>query len=195
MTGVFFVYVMLAALTIMNMLIGVLCEVVSAVAATEKEQLSCTWVKSRLQDLIDHLDQDKSGTISKKEFGQLLQYPEACKALKDVGVDAEMLVDNLDHFFEDDANLDTTQKDSDEEGAKPVDELMDMILDMRGSNTATVKDIIGIQKKHQEFTQAHARRTEKSTTNHIGRPANINCGANGTIRCASTHEIGARCVC
>ena len=35
--GVYFFYILLAALTVMNMLIGVLCEVVSATAATEKE--------------------------------------------------------------------------------------------------------------------------------------------------------------
>merc|ERR1719502_1425680 len=37
--AVFLVFCALAALMVMNMLIGVLCEVVSAVAATEKEEM------------------------------------------------------------------------------------------------------------------------------------------------------------
>merc|ERR1719162_723007 len=49
---VFYIFVLLSALTVMNMLIGVLCEVVSAVASTEKEELTVAFVKEKLQQVM-----------------------------------------------------------------------------------------------------------------------------------------------
>ncbi len=40
------------AVTIMNMLIGVLCEVITAVAAAEKEAIQVNWVKDTLSDCL-----------------------------------------------------------------------------------------------------------------------------------------------
>merc|ERR1712232_67574 len=49
---IFFIFVLLSALTVMNMLIGVLCEVVSAVAASEREEADITELKMAvLQEL------------------------------------------------------------------------------------------------------------------------------------------------
>merc|ERR1719408_138664 len=42
-------YILIAALTVMNMLIGVLCEVVSAVASSEKEEVAFGFVKQRVE--------------------------------------------------------------------------------------------------------------------------------------------------
>ena len=39
------VFILLASLTVMNMLIGILCEVVSVVSSVEKEQLVLSFVK------------------------------------------------------------------------------------------------------------------------------------------------------
>merc|ERR1740138_293333 len=45
---IFNVFILLAALTVMNMLIGVLCEVVSAVAAVEREEMLVSLVQSKM---------------------------------------------------------------------------------------------------------------------------------------------------
>merc|ERR1711904_211462 len=44
--------IFLASLTVMNMLVGVLCEVVSAVAATEKEELAVHFVRSKISQIL-----------------------------------------------------------------------------------------------------------------------------------------------
>merc|ERR1740123_1249566 len=49
LTTMFFFFVLLAALTVMNMLIGVLCEVVSAVAATEREEMLVGFVNRKVR--------------------------------------------------------------------------------------------------------------------------------------------------
>merc|ERR1711871_1762872 len=93
---IFYVFLLLSALTVMNMLIGVLCEVVSAVAAAEKESLSVNYVKDKLHHILNRtgLDEDGDGEVSKRKLQKLLEFPEACKALDEVGVDVYSLVDS-----------------------------------------------------------------------------------------------------
>merc|ERR1719276_54979 len=98
-----FLFVLLSSFTVMNMLIGVLCEVVSAVAATEKEEMLVTYVNEKLQKVVSLLDADGDNTISKREFMQILDNIDAVRCLQDVGVDVIGLVDFADFIFEDDS--------------------------------------------------------------------------------------------
>eukprot|EP00747_Dinoflagellata_sp_TGD_P146579 gnl/TRDRNA2_/TRDRNA2_176707_c2_seq2.p1 gnl/TRDRNA2_/TRDRNA2_176707_c2~~gnl/TRDRNA2_/TRDRNA2_176707_c2_seq2.p1 ORF type:complete len:429 (-),score=109.29 gnl/TRDRNA2_/TRDRNA2_176707_c2_seq2:800-2086(-) len=94
-----FVFMPLASLTIMNMLIGVLCEVVSAVAAEEKEAILTETVTEKMSIMIQGLDTDSNDKISYKEFKQILNIPKALHALQEVGVDPVGIVDFADYFF------------------------------------------------------------------------------------------------
>eukprot|EP00927_Polykrikos_kofoidii_P039742 TRINITY_DN34068_c1_g2_i1.p1 TRINITY_DN34068_c1_g2~~TRINITY_DN34068_c1_g2_i1.p1 ORF type:complete len:749 (-),score=124.82 TRINITY_DN34068_c1_g2_i1:244-2250(-) len=140
--AMFFFFVLLAALTVMNMLIGVLCEVVSAVAATEKESLTVAFVTTKLQSVLDSLDEDGDGSISQAEFAQVLESFDATSALQEVGVDVIGLVDFADFIFQGDVdeNGNTSEK------KLSFEEFMNVVLQFRGSNTATVKDIVDLRK-------------------------------------------------
>jgi len=129
------IYILLAGLTVMNMLIGVLCEVVSVVSAVEKETLLVNYVKDTLQTMLrsSGLDADCDDKISKEEFDQLLEKPDAARALQEVGVDVIGLVDFTDFIFQDGKEL-------------SFPDFMDVILQLRGTNTATVKDIVDLRK-------------------------------------------------
>merc|ERR1719410_1935839 len=70
---VFYIYVLLASLTVMNMLIGVICEVVSAVAATEQEVSKVCYVKEKIEELMAHGSTDGDNMISKEEFKEMLE--------------------------------------------------------------------------------------------------------------------------
>jgi hypothetical protein len=136
------IFILAASLTVMNMLIGVLCEVVSAVAASEREENSLHMVMSKVQKIFFSmgLDEDNNGMISKEEFRKIVENREAARAINDLGVDVIELVDMADFFFA----LDY----SDTEYAKEFSfaEFMDMVVQLRGSNTATVKDIMLLRK-------------------------------------------------
>eukprot|EP00929_Paragymnodinium_shiwhaense_P047573 TRINITY_DN24122_c0_g1_i1.p1 TRINITY_DN24122_c0_g1~~TRINITY_DN24122_c0_g1_i1.p1 ORF type:complete len:695 (+),score=155.49 TRINITY_DN24122_c0_g1_i1:93-2087(+) len=137
---VFYMFVLISALTVMNMLIGVLCEVVSAVAAIEKEQLTVIYVKGQVQELLRQggVDQDGDGMISKVEFAQILENPAAARLLAEVGVDVFGLVELADFIFE-----------ADEQGCEAqltFGDFMDVVLSLRGSNVASVKDIVDLRK-------------------------------------------------
>jgi len=139
MVLLFLCFVLLAAQTVMNMLIGVLCEVVSIVAATEKEEMMMNYVVMRLGEIMSQLNYSTDGNISKKEFVKMLGSVDATRTLQEVGVDAVGLVDFADVIF---ANKD----DEDGEIELNFQEFMDIVLQFRGTNTATVKDVVESQK-------------------------------------------------
>mmetsp|Transcript_140864 Transcript_140864/g.357866 ORF Transcript_140864/g.357866 Transcript_140864/m.357866 type:complete len:772 (-) Transcript_140864:154-2469(-) len=135
---IFWLFVLMAALTVMNMLVGVLCEVVSAVAATEKEENLVSFVKGRVWKIVEEIDQDGDMSISKNEFKQILENVHACRALQDVGVDVIGLVDFAETIFEDENGR--------EKESLSFPDFMDLVLQLRGSNVATVKDIVELRK-------------------------------------------------
>merc|ERR1719424_825066 len=79
------------------------------------------------------IDAESGNLIARKEFEALLTNPNAAKALSEVGVDVIGLVDFTDHIFKDGKGLSFT-------------DFMDMILQLRGSNNATVKDVVDMRK-------------------------------------------------
>lgn len=79
----------------MNMLIGVVCEVMSNVATPETEKNLITWTKQKMQEVLSNtgFDLDTDGQISKTEFEHLLEHQGAVSVLQEVGVDVEALLD------------------------------------------------------------------------------------------------------
>lgn len=128
-------YILLASMTVMNMLVGVLCEVVSVVSAVEKESMLVSYVKGTLLHMLENsgLDADGDKQIARDEFEYMLENPAAAKALTDVGVDVVGLVDFTDFIFKDGRQL-------------SFPDFMDMVLSLRGTNVATVKEIVDLRK-------------------------------------------------
>mmetsp|Transcript_58512 Transcript_58512/g.104035 ORF Transcript_58512/g.104035 Transcript_58512/m.104035 type:complete len:640 (+) Transcript_58512:100-2019(+) len=128
------IFVLLAACTVLNMLIGVLCEVVTAVAETEKEEVLVSFVTTKLQTLLQTLDQDNDGHISQGEFMKILEIPEAAGALEEVGVDPVNIIDYMDFIFQQ------------RHGALPFNKFMEIILNLRQTNQCTIGDIVDLRK-------------------------------------------------
>lgn len=144
-------FVLLSSLTVMNMLIGVLCEVVSAVAATERETLTVQFVKERMALLFAHADDEQDGRISKAELLDSLENPQVCRLLEEVGVDSVGLIDQADGIFTEDK----TQLE--------FAELVHVILELRGCNTAKVKNIMDLRNKMAQcFRQLSLQITDLS---------------------------------
>eukprot|EP00931_Biecheleriopsis_adriatica_P050231 TRINITY_DN29074_c0_g1_i1.p1 TRINITY_DN29074_c0_g1~~TRINITY_DN29074_c0_g1_i1.p1 ORF type:complete len:559 (+),score=106.86 TRINITY_DN29074_c0_g1_i1:86-1678(+) len=131
------IFIACSALTVMNMLIGVLCEVIASVAQTEKEALLTEQVSVQMSTFLSELDDDNNGTISLTELQKILQMPKALQALDTVGCDPGGLVDFAESRFVD---------ENGEQIELEFDEFMEMVLDLRDSNGATVKDIMGLGK-------------------------------------------------
>lgn len=149
------IFILLTTLTVMNMLVGVLCEVINVVSAVEKEQMTVQFVKSKLLALISeaHIDQDANKSISKDEFEKLLLLPEGARIIEEVGVDVVGLVDFADDIFKDGIEL-------------SFPDFMELVLQLRSNNTATVRDIVDLRKlissMFTEFTPLIETQIEKA---------------------------------
>merc|ERR1711920_975591 len=118
---VFLFYLLFVALLIMNMLIGLLCDVVSQESGTNAEQQSLDAMSSKLQDILADIDQDYDGKVSRKEFESIIEHKEAVKLLRDVGVDVYALVDDSDFAFEGKTDM-------------PFEDFEELILQFRATN-------------------------------------------------------------
>merc|ERR1719401_262520 len=104
-------YLLMASLTVLNMLIGVLCEVISVTAKVEQEEIMMQDLKAKLTQLMPHLEEnDPRATeggegvclkVSKEKFQDMFNIEEAVQALHAVGVNVEALVDFADFIFHD----------------------------------------------------------------------------------------------
>jgi hypothetical protein len=130
-------YIGLAALTVMNMLIGVLCEVISAVAQEEQESMMVEKVQDKFGKIVEELDENGDGTLAWEEFQQILEYPAAMAALESVNVDPATMVDMAEDFFFEDG----------EPVAVSFEDFMGIVLDLRGGQRATVKDVMRVGKR------------------------------------------------
>lgn len=136
-----YVFLILSAITITNMLIGVICEVITAVAAAEKEAIQITWVKETLKRMMGGTDANEDGKLQKYEFFQIAKDRDAVRALKALGVDVLTLIEFADIIFE---NIEGGADDGQAELS--FSDFMEVILQFRGTNTATVKDMVDLRK-------------------------------------------------
>merc|ERR1719215_1803699 len=124
----FFVFVILSAVTVTNMLIGVLCEVVSHVAEAEKEYAVLSKLKATLLVMLKRLDEDGSGDISKHELHGIMKDEGALQVLDELQINVEYFVERLDMVYEDTDSL-------------SIPEIMQLLLDNQGDRQPSLKDV------------------------------------------------------
>eukprot|EP00971_Amphidinium_carterae_P062307 1233432-Amphidinium_carterae.1 len=125
----------------MNLLIGVLCEVVSVVAEVEEEETFFREAMHGLGSILDELDLDDNEQITAGEFQGLLNNPELVQRLREQGIDVVALVDYAGFIFRDCNEVHR-------------DDLLAMVVQFRGSKPATVKDLVDMRK----FVSSELRR-------------------------------------
>jgi hypothetical protein len=131
------------SLVLLNMVVGILCEVISVVSRVEKEELMVRFVKDEMNLILTEFDANGDDHISQDEFLRVVMEPHAVKFLNFVGVDVVALVEYKDVLF---------KKDK----VYSFHELITLILDLRGSNNCTVKDVVDLRKWiDKEFDELH----------------------------------------
>jgi len=146
------IFIGLAALTVMNMLIGVLCEVVSAVADKERDDLRTETLLANMQRILCSEGGNTHNQISYQDFITFIQRPEAISALSNVGVDPVSIIDFIELFFS--------------ENDKPIEltfeSFMEVVLDLRESNQATIKDMLNLWMKIKMSTNKEITNCKKA---------------------------------
>eukprot|EP00933_Yihiella_yeosuensis_P044779 TRINITY_DN4004_c0_g1_i1.p1 TRINITY_DN4004_c0_g1~~TRINITY_DN4004_c0_g1_i1.p1 ORF type:complete len:922 (+),score=169.14 TRINITY_DN4004_c0_g1_i1:324-2768(+) len=120
----------IVSLVVLYMLVGVLVDVVGVISNVEKERLTVSFVAQAVRDEIEKIGIHSDGMISKFEFEKILVEPSVARVLTQVGVDVSILTDMLDFIF-------TEEK---KRTGMKFNAIVEVILGMRGSNPATVKD-------------------------------------------------------
>lgn len=175
------VYVLLSALTVLNLLIGVMCEAVSSVADVHREEDKLESVKELVQNTVLPKIPKGSTKLSRDTFRSVLEADDgATQALQGLGVDAIGLVDIADFLFQQDPGT-VSGTSANNAGATftageremELTEFVELVMRLRSSNKATVKDLVETQKfmKHsiahlgeslRKSIQHELRRTQRS---------------------------------
>eukprot|EP00930_Biecheleria_cincta_P021871 TRINITY_DN1607_c0_g1_i1.p1 TRINITY_DN1607_c0_g1~~TRINITY_DN1607_c0_g1_i1.p1 ORF type:complete len:700 (-),score=104.58 TRINITY_DN1607_c0_g1_i1:319-2418(-) len=130
-----YVLVLTAAVTVMNMLIGILCEVITAVAEGEREAIQIAHVTETLERCLLVGDENDDGKIDQKEFFIMLENANVRGALQDIDVDPVSIYDYMHILFGEDGGNKIAFVD-----------FMDVLLKLRGGNNATVRDLVDLRK-------------------------------------------------
>lgn len=137
-------FILLAGVTLTYMLIGVLVDVVAVIASAEKEGMTVIALSSQLRAAWEDLGKEARDPITKSDFKTVLVEPEICRISQSVGVDVIMLMDMTEVVFED---YEKEEKDM------TFENFVELMLKMRGGNSATVRDI----REHLKVTRATVR--------------------------------------
>lgn len=135
---IFFAYVLLTNVTVMNMLIGILCEVVSEVKRGDEEGLAIDFMKGHLRSMLTELDKDGNENISKMELAAVVEDEKAQKVLSELQVKPEDVIDLTEYLFEQD-------QDAGREQEVTREELLEVILKIRGGREISNQDIIDVR--------------------------------------------------
>eukprot|EP00746_Dinoflagellata_sp_MGD_P141777 gnl/MRDRNA2_/MRDRNA2_74829_c0_seq1.p1 gnl/MRDRNA2_/MRDRNA2_74829_c0~~gnl/MRDRNA2_/MRDRNA2_74829_c0_seq1.p1 ORF type:complete len:550 (-),score=86.21 gnl/MRDRNA2_/MRDRNA2_74829_c0_seq1:203-1852(-) len=166
LAAVFLTFIFISNLTVLNMLIGILCDVVHQVSLHEKEQAAILDLKKALFELLDCFDKDDDRQIHRDEFELLLRNPELNLILKNFNVNCVDLMSLKDVLFDKqevpasqqhpeakttDTNLlqlesNPTYQGSCEDAHKlTFDEFIEVVVRLRGGNSATVEDVVQLR--------------------------------------------------
>jgi len=111
------------------------CHLVKA-EKVEKEELSVRYVRTCLISMIEACGLncfDDNFSINQEMFALLMEMPGAAKMIQEIGVDVVGLADFVDFVCEEGVTLE-------------FEDMMEMMMQMRGTNLATVKDIVDLRK-------------------------------------------------
>jgi hypothetical protein len=130
---IFLSYLLVSNLTLMNMLIAILCDVVSAASRQSFEEAFKKEVDSHIARMASELDQDGSGGISREEFENILSDHVTTSAFNDIGVDIVGVAHFAKFIYE------QTDEISYADFAKLVGQFC-------GRRNATVKDVMDVSR-------------------------------------------------
>lgn len=130
-------FVLLANVTMMGILAGILVQTVRTVAEVEREEKTVKDLGKmieKLWDLAQNGDTDGDEKISAVEFNNLFSERDTARIMQTMDVDVEGLI-NVSGFVFEQMN-----------GRLGMQDFLRMVLDLRGNKKATVKDHIETRK-------------------------------------------------
>lgn len=126
-------FVLLSTITLTNMLIGLLCGVVTDVANAEKEYEALSKLKSHILVALKGLDKDKDGAVTKDEFLTLLNHEHGRVVLDCLSIDVVLFLKLADMLY-----------DRSDTGVLSIEEIMQCLLASQGGRKPTFQDMVSL---------------------------------------------------
>jgi hypothetical protein len=124
----FFTFLSISNLLILNMLIGILCDIVTSITRAEKDDTALRFMKDSLMHLVQATD-DGDGQISKAEAEQIMTHRDAKEVYQQMNIDPLFLTELLQTLY---------KKGNSHCSIK---EMIDLMLLCRGSEPTTVSHL------------------------------------------------------
>jgi len=121
-------FVMVSTMCVLNMLLAVLCEVLSNIAAAEKDAIALETLKSTLLMMLKRFDGDGRGAITQDELMQVMEDDISLDILEDMDINVNFFLAMLEMKF---ANSPQVH----------ISDIMNALLQNQGSKTANVGDL------------------------------------------------------
>eukprot|EP00931_Biecheleriopsis_adriatica_P033028 TRINITY_DN19203_c0_g1_i2.p1 TRINITY_DN19203_c0_g1~~TRINITY_DN19203_c0_g1_i2.p1 ORF type:complete len:204 (-),score=37.52 TRINITY_DN19203_c0_g1_i2:188-799(-) len=128
-------FVLLSAVTLMYMLIGVMVNVTTLVASTEREGFTVAFLANNMRNVLSELGYPAEHPFSKEEFRNLILHPDVVRLLGSIDVDILIMLDAAEAIWDDFNDKETR--------GFVFSDVVEAILSLRSENTATVQDIKG----------------------------------------------------
>uniref|UniRef100_A0A7S0B7Y5 Ion transport domain-containing protein n=1 Tax=Pyrodinium bahamense TaxID=73915 RepID=A0A7S0B7Y5_9DINO len=146
------VFSLVANVTIMGVLGGLLVQTVKTVAEVEKEESQVKSMRLSMDNLWEDLVKGQADTASicERQLRQNLKRTHIVKALQGIGVDLEGLVNASGFVFEQ------------HEGHLSKPQFKRMLMDQRGKNAAKVKDHVETRRFIDMMFKRNGRKTTKT---------------------------------
>jgi hypothetical protein len=159
LVALFIISIFLTSFTVLNMLIGIVCEMVTVVSNVEKERLAKEMLTQQLQDILVVYDGDGTHTLKKQEFMLFMENAEVCHVLSRFEVDVKGLQTLTEVLFGEDSESELSFED-----------ILNLVVRLKGDNAPTVHDITQMRKyiKHRLDTlEDHIMKANDSMERHI----------------------------
>lgn len=155
----FAVFVVFSGITLLNMLIGVLCQVVADNSREHEKNQILVDLKSSLEDAFEALDTSQDGIISEEEFKQMKTDPNVMEIFFRLGMEESAIIQRLDHMQEtifavaksDNADESFLTDSKDPASRRPPSmsfkQFTDQVVDLQMNTSAGVLDVQSVATK------------------------------------------------
>eukprot|EP00931_Biecheleriopsis_adriatica_P008479 TRINITY_DN109662_c0_g1_i1.p1 TRINITY_DN109662_c0_g1~~TRINITY_DN109662_c0_g1_i1.p1 ORF type:complete len:585 (+),score=126.15 TRINITY_DN109662_c0_g1_i1:90-1844(+) len=164
-----FFFLLASGITLLNMLIGVLCQVIGDSSQEETEERVLREMKECLERAFKAADLDENGVIQESEWENMLENPVTLNALRQLGADDDdelksRLIELKPKIFKKNKPI-TEGKDGDDEEDTPTTldfpDFVDQVMDFRSDVPASVLDV--------ELIKIFMRREDKRLNKLFGK--------------------------
>jgi hypothetical protein len=126
-------FIFLSSFTLLNMLIGIVCDMISDVKRGSLERRERKELKHALGSILECYDRDGTGDITKVDFECLLANPEFADIILRIGTEVDSVRKLTERTFKDDGTI-------------RFSEVIDVVFRLRTAVTASIMDIIELRE-------------------------------------------------